>query len=84
MPLPSWYDDALCAQTDPESFFPERDLHGDHGWNAVREAKGICRRCPVATECLAFALAENELFGVWGGLTAKERARMRSAEKGAA
>lgn len=61
-----WHHSALCAQTDPEVFFPES------GRNAT-DAKRVCRRCPVQAECLADALAHHDQFGVWGGLSAKER-----------
>lgn len=70
-PLPTspgdeWQGDALCAQSDPELFFPEK------GGSPI-PAKKICGSCEVATECLSFALANGERFGIWGGLTAKER-----------
>jgi len=61
-----WQDRALCAQTDPEAFFPEKG-----GSNT--DAKRICRRCPVEDECLTYALKTNEPFGVWGGMSADER-----------
>ena len=67
---PDWHDDALCAQTDPEAFFPEKG-------GSTREAKQICHRCPVRTECLADALASDTRFGVWGGLTERERRVLR-------
>jgi WhiB family redox-sensing transcriptional regulator len=69
-PNPSdWRADALCAQTDPEVFFPERG-------GSPAAAKAVCRVCPVRVSCLAFALAAGEVFGVWGGLTARERRRL--------
>lgn len=61
-----WQDDALCAQTNPEAFFPERG-------NGEKEAKAICARCPVVEECLAYALKHREDKGIWGGLTENER-----------
>lgn len=68
-----WMDDALCAQTDPEIFFPE------HGQSS-RNAKSVCAQCPVAGECLDLALRNGEREGVWGGLSPRERARLgRSA-----
>jgi WhiB family redox-sensing transcriptional regulator len=66
----SWQDQALCAQADPEEFFPERG-------GSTREAKRVCRSCPVAAECLEFALANDERFGVWGGLSERERRRVK-------
>ena len=60
---------ALCAQTDPEMFYP--DSMGASP--LVKVAKEVCRKCPVQTECLAFALKTKEPEGIWGGLTPRER-----------
>lgn len=68
-----WTRDALCAQTDPEIFFPEED------WQTARKAKTICARCDVRAACLAYALRNRETDGVWGGLAPKERQRLRRA-----
>jgi WhiB family redox-sensing transcriptional regulator len=67
-----WQSRGLCAQTDPEAFFPAK---GD----SAREAKRLCARCPVRAECLAYALANNEQHGVWGGLSERERRRLPRA-----
>ena len=56
-----WHERALCAQTDPEAFFPEKG-------GSTREAKKICTGCEVRAECLGYALAHDERFGIWGGL----------------
>jgi WhiB family redox-sensing transcriptional regulator len=75
-----WMDSALCTQADPDAWFP------DQGGSA-KEAKKVCRACPVAVECLDFALATNERFGIWGGLTELERrslAKFREGHWGAA
>lgn len=66
--------DGLCAQTDPELFFPEKG-------EAPRDAKRICEKCPVRIECQEYALQNNELFGIWGGLTPRERRRIRAARR---
>jgi WhiB family redox-sensing transcriptional regulator len=66
----SWRLDALCAETDPEAFFPEKG-------GSTREAKRVCASCPVRMECLEFALANDERFGIWGGLSERERRRLR-------
>lgn len=63
---PEWRDFALCRVTDPEAFFPET---GENG----RPAKRVCAGCEVREACLAEALAHDERFGIWGGLTAAER-----------
>jgi len=67
---PEWQERALCQQTDPEAFFPEKG-------RSPREAKRICARCEVTTECLAYALGHDERFGVWGGLSAGERRKLK-------
>jgi WhiB family redox-sensing transcriptional regulator len=66
----SWQDRALCAQTDPEAFFPEKG-------GSTREAKKVCRSCEVRTECLEYALEHDERFGIWGGLSERERRRLK-------
>jgi WhiB family redox-sensing transcriptional regulator len=65
-----WQERALCAQTDPEAFFPEKG-------GSTREAKKICAGCEVRAECLEYALAHDERFGIWGGLSERERRRLR-------
>ncbi len=67
-----WHDRALCAQTDPEAFFPEKG-------GSTREAKKICTGCDVRAECLSYALAHDERFGIWGGLSERERRRLKRA-----
>ncbi|MDF2708148.1 MAG: transcription factor WhiB [Nonomuraea muscovyensis] len=67
---PAWFDDGLCAQTDPEVFFPEKG-------GSTRDAKQVCMACPIRVECLDYALAHEERFGVWGGASEKERRRLR-------
>ncbi len=67
---PAWQERALCSQTDPEAFFPEKG-------GSVTEAKRICRLCEVEAECLEYALANNERFGIWGGTTERERRRLK-------
>jgi WhiB family redox-sensing transcriptional regulator len=66
----SWQERALCAQTDPEAFFPEKG-------GSTREAKRICVGCEVRVECLDYALANDERFGIWGGLSERERRRLK-------
>ena len=68
--LPSWQEQALCAQTDPEAFFPEKG-------GSTREAKRICVGCEVRSECLDYALGQDERFGIWGGLSERERRRLK-------
>ena len=63
-----WMRDALCAQSSPDLWFPEGQLREDNA-----EARRICKKCPVIEDCLAYALANNEDQGIWGGLAANER-----------
>lgn len=69
-----WQELALCAQTDPEAFFPEKG-------GSTREAKKICTGCEVKAECLEYALAHDERFGIWGGLSERERRRLKSLRR---
>ena len=68
--LLGWQDRALCAQTDPEAFFPEKG-------GSTREAKKVCSGCEVRAECLEYALANDERFGIWGGLSERERRKLK-------
>lgn len=64
---PGWFDDAACRGAGPGPWFSMN----------VGRARRICWECPVRLECLSYALADPELLGLWGGLTAPERARVR-------
>ena len=66
----SWQERALCAQTDPEAFFPEKG-------GSTRDAKRICGSCEVRSECLEYALENDERFGIWGGLSERERRKLK-------
>ena len=66
----AWQSDSLCAQTDPEAFFPEKG-------GSTREAKKICGSCEVRNQCLEYALQNDERFGIWGGLSERERRKLR-------
>lgn len=65
----SWREDALCAQTDPELFYPEKG-------GSTKEAKAVCAQCLVRAECLDYALATQQRFGVYGGLSERERRKL--------
>jgi WhiB family redox-sensing transcriptional regulator len=67
-----WRDEARCAETNPDAFFPVKG-------GSAREAIAICSDCPVAVQCLQFAVDTEQLTGVWGGLTAWERRKIRVA-----
>jgi WhiB family redox-sensing transcriptional regulator len=66
----SWQELANCLGVDPDLFFPERGA-------STREAKEVCRGCVVREDCLEFALANGEKFGIWGGMSERERRRIR-------
>lgn len=61
----AWAAKALCRGTDPDALFVRGAKQ--------REAAAICRRCPVITECGAEALDNKVEFGVWGGMTERQR-----------
>lgn len=66
----TWQERGLCAQTDPEAFFPEKG-------GSTREAKRVCLTCEVRAECLDYALGNDERFGIWGGLSERERRKLK-------
>jgi WhiB family transcriptional regulator, redox-sensing transcriptional regulator len=65
-----WYERAACLEKDADCFFPEKG-------GSTRAAKRICQTCTVQTECLEYALANDERFGIWGGLSERERRRLK-------
>ena len=68
----AWQERALCAQTDPEVFFPNKG-------GSTLDARRVCKRCDVVAECLAYALRTNQQDGIWGGTSPVQRAKMRRA-----
>lgn len=71
----AWMVEALCAQTDPEIFFPDRG-------GSTRSAKKVCARCPVRDECLEYALEHGERHGIWGGKSERERRKLEGRRLG--
>ncbi len=68
-----WRDDAACLSVgDDVSFFPDAE-----DVLAISRAKAVCSTCPVASECLTWAIETNQGEGVWGGHTSKERRSIR-------
>ena len=65
-----WFDRAACLQADPEAFYPEKG-------GSSRAAKRVCHTCPVQAECLSYALANDERFGIWGGMSERERRQLK-------
>ncbi|WP_243789329.1 WhiB family transcriptional regulator [Saccharopolyspora gloriosae] len=71
---PDWRRSALCAQTDPDAFFPEKG-------QSARLAKLICAACEVREECLRYALERAEPAGIWGGLNESGRRELRTTSR---
>lgn len=69
-----WMADGLCRQVDMDMFFPEQG-------GSTRDAKRVCLACPVQAECLAYALANPDLLGVWGSYSERERHRLAKGER---
>ena len=68
--MPPWTEEANCKGADADVFFPERGA-------STRKAKSICRACTVQDDCLEFAIENSEKFGIWGGLSERERRRIK-------
>ncbi len=68
--IPTMWEGALCAETDPDAFFPEKG-------NSTSAAKRVCMGCENRPRCAQWALETNETHGVWGGLSEADRRRMR-------
>ena len=64
-----WEKSAVCAQVDPELWFPEAT-------NAFSPALKLCNGCPVQRECLKESFDARMEFGIWGGVTAKRRLQL--------
>jgi WhiB family redox-sensing transcriptional regulator len=62
--------ESLCAQVDPELFFPNKG-------GSTREAKLICKKCPVTAECLDYALEGDARYGVYGGTSERDRRKIK-------
>lgn len=73
-----WREYAACASLDPTDFFPE--LSPLPSVEVTAHAKEICSQCAVRAQCLGHALSNNEEFGVWGGLTARERSLLTAGD----
>lgn len=74
---PAWVAEAACASVDPQLFTPE----DTDALAAYRHARLICATCPVQRQCLETALANNERYGMWGGLTPSERQKLQRPER---
>lgn len=72
----AWREEAACAGMDPALFFPAGE-RAEPSLRDIQAAKRVCASCPVRQECLDFALATSQPDGLWGGLTTRERRRLR-------
>lgn len=72
--VPEWFEDALCPETDPEIFFPEKG-------GSTKDAKDVCKKCDVKDDCLQYALEKDERFGIWGGKSERERRKLKKEQK---
>jgi WhiB family redox-sensing transcriptional regulator len=68
-----WVTDALCAQTDPDIFHPAKGVPGT-------QAKKVCAQCPVQHPCLRWAVENNELSGIFGGMSSGQRRGLTIAD----
>jgi WhiB family redox-sensing transcriptional regulator len=75
-----WGSRAACRSADPELFFPVSGAGPSLA--QIAEARTVCARCEVRSECLAFALATGQPYGVWGGTSPDERAVLRGRRPG--
>lgn len=74
-----WRRRAACRTEDVNVFFIDQ---GD--MDTLKQAKALCARCPVRRQCLDFAIENNERHGIWGGLSRKDRNRIRKRRSAAA
>lgn len=77
----SWRRSAACREVGSDLFFPV----GSTGCAIleIEEAKAVCAICPAREACLAFALATNQEFGIWGGCDERERRVLREPRRAA-
>lgn len=77
----TWTEDAACrtSAVDPELFFPLSE--SGIGVSQVAAAKAVCAHCPVAAQCLTWALRSGEAAGIWGGTTPDERRVLRRVQR---
>lgn len=69
---PDWYQAALCAETDPEAFYPEPGV-------SAHKALQICKNCEVRAECLQDAIVTEDEWGVWGGFSYPKRKKIQKS-----
>jgi len=70
-----WRDDASCKGQDLSIFFIENE-EGSISRKNIKKAKSICLKCLVQVKCLSYALNEDIRYGIWGGITPRERSSL--------
>lgn len=75
--IPDWTERGRCGETDPEIFYPEKG-------GSTKDAKKVCLACEVRTECLEYALDNEERYGIWGGKSERERRKIKHERAAAA
>lgn len=75
-----WQEDAACRELGSRLFFNDTGEQPQDRERRDTAAKEVCALCPVQRACLRHALKVGEPFGIWGGLTGRERRRLRAAE----
>lgn len=73
-----WTDHSACRNKEPELFWPPDD--GPTNLPQIIRARAVCRNCPVAGECLDWAMGQGDLDGIWGGTTLQDRRDIRRAQ----
>lgn len=69
---PAWHEQAACRGVGTERFFPSEG-------SSLMQARRLCSRCPVADDCLRYALANPSLKGIWAGTSERRRRKLRVA-----
>jgi WhiB family redox-sensing transcriptional regulator len=78
VPDEDWKPRSACLDADPAIFYPTKTGRSSAN-SSTTQAKAICRACPVREECLEYALRHREKFGIWGGLSERERRSYQKA-----
>lgn len=76
-----WQLQSACRKADPQLFYMDENMRGKDKEDRIKAAKAVCATCPVRAACLNYALDNREVYGVWGGTSEEERARMRGQSR---
>lgn len=78
--IPEWMYQAACAEVGGDLWYPEKGSNGV----VIDRVRAICAACPVKSQCLDYAMSNVEIWGIFGGLTYKERQKLGREHRGAA